>query len=309
MRIAAAQTSPRWGDAQATTKIVIDWIGRAAEEGVELLAFGETFLSGYPFWVSVTDGARFNDAAQKEAFAFYLDSAVAIDGPELREIVSAVRDHRVFTYLGITERSQSRGTVYCTAVAIDPDRGIVGSHRKMMPTYEERLVWGVGDGNGLRVHEVGGSRVSALNCWENWIPLARHALYAQGIDLHVALWPGGSDLTRDITRFIAREGRCYVLSAGATLRASMVNENFPLRELALVDDDLPYDGGSAIAAPNGSWVVEPVSGDERLVMADIDPTFVRRERHNFDPAGHYLRADVLQLTVNRRRLDPATFQD
>jgi len=312
VRIAAAQTAPAWGDKDATTKRVTEWIGRAADEGVELLAFGETFLSGYPFWVSRTDGARFDAADQKVAYAYYLEAAVEADGPELAAIAEAVRDHGVFTYLGITERGSGpgRGTVWCTLVAIDPARGIVSAHRKLSPTYEERLVWGTGDGAGLDVHDVAGTRAGGLLCWENWMPQARHALYAGGEDLHVAAWPGSTGLTRDATRFIAREGRVFVLSAGALLRAEDIPDGFPLREAALAGQTgLLYDGGSAVAGPGGEWVVEPVRGEERLVVADVDLARVREERQSFDPTGHYARPDVFEVHVNRRRLDAATFDD
>lgn len=314
MRIAAAQIHPAWGDKLATTDRVVDWIERAAADGVELVAFGETLLTGYPFWVSMTDGARFEDADQKRAFASYLDSAVELGGPELARIVETARDTRVFTYLGITERGADagRGTVFATLVAIDPARGIVSAHRKLMPTYEERLVWGIGDGNGLRVHELpDGTRVGGLNCWENWMPQARHALYAGGEDLHVAVWPGGTANTHDITRFIAREGRVFVLSASTLLHTEDLSTGFPLRDRVLGDGGprLMYDGGSAIAGPDGEWIVPPVSGEERLVTADIDLAHVREERQNFDPTGHYSRPDVFDVRVNRRRRTAATFSD
>ena len=313
MRIAAAQIHPAWGNKTATTDRVADWIGRAAADGVELVAFGETFLSGYPFWVSMTDGARFEDADQKRAFAAYLDSAVDVDGPELARIAEAARDSRVFTYLGITERGggTARGTVFATLVAIDPERGVVSTHRKLMPTYEERLVWGIGDGHGLRVHGLpGGTRVGGLNCWENWMPQARHALYAGGEDLHVAVWPGSTENTRDITRFIAREGRVFVLSAGVLLHTDDISADFPLRDRVLAGGpQLMYDGGSAIAGPDGEWIVAPVAGEERLVAADIDLARVREERQNFDPTGHYSRPDVFDVRVDRRRRAAATFRD
>jgi len=310
MRIAAAQTAPIWGNKEATTDRVVEWIHKAADDGVDLVAFGETFLSGYAFWVSLTDGARWEAEGQKAAYAFYLEAAVTLDGPELQSITGAVAETGVFTYLGITERSASRGTVYATLVAIDPSSGIVSAHRKLMPTYEERLVWGTGDGHGLQVHDLGRARVGGLNCWENWVPTARHSLYAQGMDLHVAAWPGSVELTEDVTRFIAKEGRCFVLSAGALLRPGDISAEFPLRDEALAgNQESLYNGGSAIAGPDGRWVVEPVADEERLVVADIDVAAVRGERQNFDPAGHYFRGDVFEVTVDRRRLDPARFTD
>lgn len=310
MKIAAAQTANVWGDPSATTEVVIDWIGRAASEHVDLLAFGETFLSGYPYWVGMTAATKWNHPDQKAAFAHYLKAAVRVDGPEVAAITETVADKGVFTYLGITERGSSEGTVYATYLAIDPDAGVVSAHRKLTPTYDERMVWGSGDGHGLRVHQVGDFKVSGLNCWENWVPGIRHALYAQGTQLHVAGWPGSRGLTDDITRFIALEGRCYVLSAGQLLTPESVPVGTPMREEALLDKTgYIYPGGSAIAAPDGSWLVKPVYDEEALVTAEIDVEMVGGERQNFDPAGHYFRPDVIGVTIDRTRRESVEFKD
>ncbi len=308
MRIAAAQARPAWLDPTAGTKIVVEQLTRAAAQGVGLVAFPETFLSGYPIWLAHTGGARFDDPAQKAAYTHYLDAAVTLDGPQLTTIRAAVADLGVFCYLGITERVGA--TVFCTLVAIDPVHGLVGAHRKLMPTHEERMVWGIGDGHGLRTHRTGAFRVGGLSCWENWMPQARHALYADGETLHISTWPGSIRNTRDITRFIALEGRVYSLAVGAVLDFADVPADFPLREeLLALDEPSGYDGGSAIAAPDGTWLVEPVTGDERLVIADIDPARVAAERQNFDPTGHYSRPDIFTVTVDRRRRSAATFLD
>lgn len=312
MRIAAAQARPVWLDPAATTKKVVKWLEDASAQHVELVAFPETFLSGYPFWLDLTGGARFDDPTQKAAYAAYLDAAVIADGPEIALIVEAARDLGIFVYLGVTERGSGpgSGTVFCTLVAIDPAAGVVSTHRKLMPTHEERLVWGIGDGHGLRTHHLGGTRVGGLNCWENWMPQARHALYAAGEDLHVSVWPGNPRNTADITRFIAIEGRVWSLAACGLLSLSDVPSDFPLRaalEHSGVEDYCR--GGSAIAAPDGKWIVEPVTGEERLVVADIDLGTVRRERQSFDPTGHYSRPDVFSVTVDRRRREASRFTD
>ncbi|MDP9396896.1 MAG: carbon-nitrogen hydrolase family protein [Actinomycetota bacterium] len=294
------------------TRKVLAFLEQAGAQGVELVAFPETFLSGYPFWLDVTNGSRFDDPAQKRAYAAYLEAAVEVDGPQVRQITEAARDLGIFVYLGTAERStgSARGTVYCTLVAIDPQAGVVGTHRKLMPTFEERLVWGTGDGHGLRVHRYAGGRIGGLNCWENWMPQARHALYAQGEELHVSVWPGNPRNTADIARFIAVEGRVFSLAACGLISLSDVPDDFPLRAELQEAGVADYcRGGSAVAAPDGTWLVEPVVGEERLVVADLDLRRVAEERQNFDPTGHYSRPDVFSVQVNRRRLEAVHFTD
>jgi len=312
MRVAAAQARPCWLDPTATTTKVIAWIEEAAAQNVELVAFPETFLSGYPFWLELTGGARFDDTKQKRAYAAYLEAAVEMEGPEIRQITEAVRDLGVFLYLGTTERaaSSARGTVFCTLVAIDPGHGVVSTHRKLMPTHEERLVWGSGDGHGLRVHRYAGTRIGGLNCWENWMPQARHALYAQGEELHVSVWPGNPRNSADITRFIALEGRVFSLAVNGLISLSDVPTDFPLHaELQEAGVTDYCRGGSGVAAPDGTWVAPPVVGEERLVIADLDLRRVSEERQNFDPTGHYSRPDVFTVHVDRRRREAAQFGD
>jgi nitrilase len=312
MRIAAAQARPYWLDPSATAKKVIAWLENAAAQQVELVAFPETFLSGYPSWLEHTGGARFDDPMQKRAYAAYLDAAVEVTGREILLVTEAARDLGIFVYLGTIERDVTvgRGTVFCTLVAIDPHAGVVSAHRKLMPTYEERLVWGIGDGNGLRVHQAGAARVGGLNCWENWMPQARHALYAQGEELHVSVWPGNPQNTVDITRFIAREGRVFSLAANGLLGLADIPADFPLRAALEEAGVAEYcRGGSALAAPDGRWLVEPLADEERLIVADIDLAEVRAERLTMDPTGHYSRPDVFTVNVDRRRRAASRFQD
>ena len=176
------------------------------------------------------------------------------------------------------------------------------THRKLMPTHEERLVWAQGDGHGLRVHKLQPFTLGALNCWENWMPLPRAALHAQGEDLHVMAWPGSRRNTEDITRFAAREGRSYVLSVSSLMRRGDVSEAAPMAdELRAALPEVSGDGGSCIANPDGSWLVEPVVGEEQLVLAELDHAFVRRERQNFDVSGHYARPELLHIELDSRR--------
>jgi nitrilase len=210
------------------------------------------------------------------------------------------------------ERAVDRGghSVYCSMVYIDATGSIESVHRKLMPTHEERLVWAIGDGNGLKTHKLGPFTVGGLNCWENWLPLPRASLYAQGEDLHVAIWPGNQRNTEDITRFIARESRSYVVSVSGIMRREDIPDDLPhaelLRETA---DDVMANGGSCVASPTGEWLLGPEVNVESLRIADLEHQVVLEERHSLDVAGHYSRPDVTRLIVNRKRQTTAEFED
>ena len=304
LTVGVAQISPVWLNRSRTLEKVIEHVNAAANENCQLVVFGEALLPGYPFWIEHTDGARFNSPVQKEIHAHYLQNAVQIEAGHLNGLCEAAADHGIAVVLGCIERAKDRGghSLYAALIYIDPS-GVIGSvHRKLMPTYEERLTWSPGDGHGLRVHSLGPFTVGGLNCWENWMPLARAALYGQGEDLHIAIWPGGIHNTRDITRFIALEARSYVVSASGLMRKTDFPPETPHLE-AILDrcPDMLANGGSCIAGPDGDWIAEPVVDKETLIVATLDYQPIRMERQNFDPAGHYARPDVTRLTVNRQR--------
>ena len=302
--VGLAQIAPVWLKRERTMAKMIDAVEEAAGLGCALVAFGEALLPGYPFWIERTDGARFNSPLQKEMHALYMAQAVQIEAGHLQPLTAIAAEEGIAVVAGCVERPSDRGghSLYCTLVHISAQGEILSTHRKLMPTYEERLTWSPGDGHGLRTHKLGAFTVGALNCWENWMPLPRAALYALGEDLHIALWPGGRHNTQDITRFIAKESRSYVLSVSGLMRP----EDFPAEtpHLAQILGDDPAvlaDGGSCAAGPDGVWIIEPVTGKETVLVAALDQRRVREERQNFDPAGHYSRPDVTQLTINRRR--------
>lgn len=312
LKVALGQIAPVWLDRDKTTAKILAAINEAADQDSALVTFGESLLPGYPFWLERTGGAVFDSAKQKEIHALYLSQAVNIEAGHLQPICDLAAERKIAVILGTAERASDRGghSIYCSLVYFDQSGTIQNVHRKLMPTYEERLTWSPGDGHGLRTFPLGAFTLGALNCWENWMPLPRAALYGLGEDLHVAIWPGGYRNTHDITPVLAKEGRSYVMSVSGLMRPEDFPTDTPYRaEILAQGEDFMANGGSCIAAPDGSWIIEPQNDEEGVYVAEIDHQLVLEERQNFDPVGHYSRPDVTQLTVNRRRQSTVSFVD
>lgn len=312
LKIALAQIPPVWFGREKTLVKVCDRISEAAGDGCDLVAFGEALVPGYPFWLEYSNITAFNSPFHKQFHAEYVNQAVCIERGDLKNVCDIAREKHIAIYLGILERPHDRGgkSVYASLVYIGKDGDIGSIHRKLMPTYDERMTWAIGDGHGLRVHNIHEFTVGGLNCWENWMPLARTSLYAQGEDLHVAVWPGSIRNTNDITRFIAKESRSFVASVSGLMRKDDLPLHLPNIDAIIANSpDFLADGGSCLAGPDGEWIIEPFCNEEKLLIATIDHARVREERQNFDPAGHYSRPDVLKLNVNRERQATAMFQD
>lgn len=306
------QMAPVWLQREATLAKMLDYVHQAGRQGCGLVVFGEALLPGYPFWLELTDGARFNSRVQKEMYAYYLEQAIQVEAGHLDALCAAARRYGMAVVTGSIERAPDRGghSLYCSLIYITGDGTVANVHRKLMPTYEERLAWAPGDGHGLRTFPLGSFTIGGLNCWENWMPLARAALYGLGEDLHLALWPGNVRNTDILTPFLAREGRSFVLSVSGLMRRTDIPEGIPHRDLILENaPDVSADGGTCIANPDGSWLLEPMILEEGLRIVVLDHARVREERQNFDPSGHYARPDVLQLNVNRERQTTVRFRD
>ncbi|WP_297797359.1 carbon-nitrogen hydrolase family protein [uncultured Eudoraea sp.] len=312
LKLALAQISPVWLDKMGTIAKIEDVIHNAAKEKAELLIFGEGILPGYPFWLAYTDGASWNLEVNKEIHAHYMRNAIQIEKGDLNTICDLAGKYKLSIYLGIIERAQDRGghSLYCSLVYIDSKGEVKSVHRKLQPTYDERLTWAPGDGNGLKTHRLKQFTVGGLNCWENWMPLVRASMYGLGENLHIAVWPGSDHNTRDITRFIARESRSFVVSVSSLMEKKDIPDNIP--HSGLLIDKMPEilaNGGSCIAGPDGEWIMEPVVGKEGLIFQTIDFNRVYEERQNFDPSGHYSRPDVTKLILNRQRQSTIDLND
>lgn len=212
------------------------------------------------------------------------------------------RKNNIMLMGGILEKES--GSVYCTLITIGPDGELLGRHRKIKPTYEERLVWADGDGLGLKTYPLKGTQVGGLNCWENWLPLARAALHLQGEMIHVAVWPGSIGLTKDITRFIALEGRSWVLSVSGLVRpqdlSHLTDEEFPMKKELMAIKGSIQNGGSMIVDPTGKIVAGPLVDEEGILYHDVDPLKAVEERQNLDISGHYSRFDIFNKPLDKK---------
>jgi nitrilase len=297
VKVACVQAEPVVFDRDATIDRLAARTAEAAAQGAELVVFPETFVPVYPSSVWARALAGWGDPRAKAAFAQLADSGVEVPGPAADRIGQVAREHGAWVVVGVNELDPARnGTVYNTLLYFGPDGALASRHRKLVPTNHERLVWGQGDGGGLRAIETPLGRLGGLICWENYMPLARFSLYESGVEIYVAATADDSDEWQATLVHLARESRAFVVAPCHFQRASAYPPDFPLAEL-LVGHDLVGRGGSAILAPDGSYLAGPLYGEEGILYAELDPSRLREERQRFDPAGHYHRPDVLRLTV------------
>jgi predicted amidohydrolase len=281
----------------------------AARAGAELIVFPETWIPGYPAWLDVSrDAALWDHAPVKAVFARVADNSVAVAGAAFEALAAIARDVGATLALGISERvdvGAGRGTLYNTLLTIGPDGRLLNHHRKLMATYTERLVWGQGDADGLHAVDTPAGRVGGLICWEHWMPLARQTLHEAGEDIHVAVWPTVKEMHQIASRHYAFEGRCYVLAAGALMRASALPPELePHPGLITHADQWVLRGGSAIIGPDGEYVQAPVYDEERVLVAELDLGRIREESMTLDVTGHYHRPELFEfrpLRSGRRR--------
>jgi nitrilase len=309
-KVAVIQRAPVYLHRDATLGAAVTAIAEAAAAGARLVIFPEAFVPGYPAWIwrlkPGTDGAL-----SARLHTLLRENAVSLKSSDLSPLTDAAREHGVTLVCGVNERDDEHGggTLYNTVLVIGPDGTVLNRHRKLMPTNPERMVWGFGDGAGLKVVDTPAGRIGSLICWENFMPLARYALYAQGIEIHVAPTYDNGDGWIGTLQHIAREGCCWVVGSGCALRAGDFPEDFPERAQLYADpEEWINPGDSVVIAPGGKIVAGPLHKETGILYAEIDTERVRAARRSLDVVGHYSRPDVFQLRVDTRERKPVEFQ-
>ena len=308
-RIAVIQRPPVFLDRDATLASAVSALAEAAANGARLAVFPETFVPGYPAWMwRLRPGPDM--ALTERLHARLRANSVSLAADDLAPLRRAAGEHKVTVVCGIHERDAefSGGTLYNTVVTIGADGMLLNRHRKLMPTNPERMVWGCGDATGLRVVDTPCGRVAALICWESYMPLARFALYAQGVELYIAPTYDSGERAVATMQHIAREGGCWVVSCGCAFQGRDIPEGLAgKKELFADPEEWINDGDSVVVAPGGKIIAGPLRREAGILYADIDLDAVSAARRRLDVAGHYARPDVFRLHVNRQRQSPLSF--
>ncbi|MFN8009911.1 MAG: carbon-nitrogen hydrolase family protein [Holophagaceae bacterium] len=301
VRAALVQAAPAYLDLPASLDRVGAFLEEASRLEADLVVFGETWLPGYPAWLDVCPGAGIWDSEPvKAVYARLRRNSLVVDGPEAARLGAEAKSRGLTLVIGVNERvarGPGMGTLYNSLLTFTPDGRLANHHRKLVPTYTEKLVWGPGDGAGLRAVDTPAGRLGGLVCWEHWMPLARHALHESGEDIHVAVWPTVKETHQLASRHYAIEGRCFVLAAGLIMPATDLAAEL---ETPGVSGQV-LRGGCAAYGPRGETLLEPVFEREGVFCVELDLDLLDRERMTLDVSGHYARADVLSLQVNASR--------
>ncbi|WP_040167453.1 carbon-nitrogen hydrolase family protein [Microbacterium gorillae] len=303
-KVAVIQAASVPFDAAASTDRAIARLAEAAGAGARLAVFPEAFIGTYPKGSTFGAPVGVRTAGGRDEYLRYSRGAVTLDGSEIARLAEAARENDIFCVIGVIERLGE--TLYCTAVMIDPERGVVGAHRKLMPTGAERVIWGFGDGSTLDVMDTPFGRVGSVICWENYMPLMRQAMYAKGVEIYCAPTADDRPTWAATMTHVAVEGRTHVLSACQYITRDAYPEDHPF-EVDLPGGETVMRGGSMIVAPTGEVLAGPVFDEETILYAEIDPDLKTRSHLDFDVVGHYSRPDVFELRVHTAPRQSVTF--
>jgi predicted amidohydrolase len=306
VKVGIAQFASAHLQLQASLERMESIIQQAAKENVNLLVFGETWLSGYPAWIDHCPGvAQWDYEPLKVVFQRMHENGLSVPSPEFNQLCSWAKRFKIILSIGINEtvaHGPGNGTIFNSLLLFNEQGELVNHRRKLMPTYTEKMLYGLGDGYDLEAASTSFGRIGGMICWEHWMPLTRQALHNSGEDIHIAAWPTVHEKHQIASRHYAFEGRCFVLAAGQIVQA----KDFP-KELDLPDhligkpEEYILKGGSCIIDPRGNYVIEPVFNEEKLIIAELDIASPVKEKMTLDVSGHYQRPDVFQFEVNRKR--------
>lgn len=303
VRVAVVQAAPVIMDRNETVDKAVRLTQEAGEKGAKIVIFPEAFIPAYPRGLSFGSKIGSRTMAGRQDWFRYWENSIEVPGQSTELLGEAARKAGVYLVIGVIERDQetSGGTLYCTVLFFSPEGKLLGKHRKLKPTAAERVVWGEGDGSTLPVFDTPYGKIGALICWENYMPLARAAMYAKGIQLYIAPTADARESWQSTIRHIAMEGRCFVLSCNQYVTKDM----YPV-DLACYDElesspDIMSSGGSAIVGPLGEYVVEPIYGKEDILIADLNLRDITYSQLDFDSVGHYSRPDVFTLIVDEEK--------
>ena len=302
IKVAVVQAAPVLFDREATVEKACGLIKQAAEQGAQLILFPEAFIPAYPRGLAFGTVVGSRSPVGRRIWQRYWENTVEVPGPTTLRLGEAAKKANVYLAIGVIERDAARstGTVYCTLLYFGTDGRLLGKHQKLKPTAGERLIWGEGDGSTLTVIQTEIGRIGGLICWENYMPLARMAMYDKGVELYLAPTADARDTWQATLRHIACEGRCFVLGCNQYMTKEMYPDD--LKELKELDEqpEIMCRGGSAIISPLGKVLAGPLYEQEGILFADLDLGAIARSKFDFDVVGHYARPDVFQLSVNEK---------
>ena len=307
LNIAIIQHKPVHLNLPASTEKALQLIKEAANNKAQLIVFGETWLSGYPAWIDhCPEIAQWNNEATKEAFALMHRNSADVNGEEIKSICLLAKELKVIVCMGLNEKINNgigSGTIYNSFVIINADGEIINHHRKLVPTFNEKLLYGNGDAAGLKTADSQWGKIGGLICWEHWMPLSRQTLHNENETIHLALWPTVHDMHQVASRHYAFEGRCFVIAAGQMMQVKDIPSQLILPEyLRNEPDKYILNGGSCVIDPKGNYLLTPQFDKEEILYCAIENfDSVIKEKLTLDTSGHYNRWDIFDFTVNRKR--------
>lgn len=300
--VAAVQAAPIYMNLERSLARAVELIAEAARRRSQLVVFPESWLPGYPAWLDTCrDVARWDHPPMKRLYSQLMDNSVTVPGPVTEELGEAARRHNLTLVMGVHERVNTgagRGTIYNSILTFGPTGELLNVHRKLVPTFNERLIWGAGDGRGLKTVETPVGKIGGLICWEHWMPHARQALHIGGEDIHVALWPSVKEMHQIASRHYAFEGRCFVVAAGSIMRRSDIPQELEMADNETGEEnELILNGGSAVIGPDGQYVAGPAFGSEVIILARINLERIREESMVLDVTSHFNRPDIFDFRL------------